>query len=248
MDKYPFCLLSGDVKKVDNEALSYYQYLNDSRLRLQTGKNIQCVMWCLEGTPKGLRIEESFGGVGVFSMALNKMLEPSYHKIIEIDEQCFEQLVFSLKDCINTDIIHGDSHEHMGIDPMDIAVADLPYFGIRRYLNNEWVPEIKRTLEFNPMKMMITDGCKFMYHMHWKTYRDKYDSEVTREPESYVYMMSKLFYKNHGYSVTRSAYHGACFYYMLEKKEPANIEFKFFGSGTGDKGLRVMKDLESYIL
>lgn len=250
MGSYLLELLPGDVNKVDKQALSYYQYLNDSRLRLQTGKNVQSVMWCLEGTPKGVRIEEPFGGVGVFSIALNRKFSPSYHKIIEIDDQCYHQLKHSLRDCDNINIIHGDSHEHMGKDPVDVSVADLPYFGIRRYKAGEWIPEIERTLNHGPSRMLITDGCRYNYHMHWESYKEKYDSEVNDNPESYVYMMSKLFYKDYGYSVTRSAYHGSCFYYLLEPLSPGTIEFNYFGAGTGERGLKVLDEpiLESFLV
>lgn len=247
MDKYPFDLLPGEARKVSKDDLSYYQYVNDSRLRAQTGKNIQSVMWCLRDSPENLRIEEPFGGVGVFATALNNILKPSYHRIIEIDDQCVEQLRHCLRDGMNVQIIHGDSHDWMGVDPMDISVFDVPLFGISRYKNGWWREEIERTFKHEPERIVVTDGCRFMFHMHWKMYKEKYDDSVTRNPESYVYMMSKIFYEDFGYSATRCAYHSSCFYYMLEKTKPAEIEFKHYGSGTGEAGLRMASPLENFI-
>ena len=109
MNEYEFELLPGEAKKVEGAALSYYQYVNDSKLRAQTGKNIQCVMWCLQNTPKGLRLEEPFGGVGVFSIALNNVLKPSHHKIIELDEECYNQLKHALRNYDNVEKI-GRAH------------------------------------------------------------------------------------------------------------------------------------------
>ncbi|CAB4162900.1 AdoMet_MTases domain containing protein [uncultured Caudovirales phage] len=249
MNEFEFELLPGQAKKVEGASLSYYQYLNDSKLRAQTGKNIQCVMWCLQGTPQGLRLEEPFGGVGVFSVALNNILKPSHHKIIELDEECYLQLKHALKKYDNVEIIHGDSHEHMAVKPMDICVADFPYFGVTRYKDGSWKEELKRTLDFNPKKVLITDGCRFMFHMHWKRYKNKYDDNVNENPTSYVYMMSNILYNDFGYSVTRCAYHGSCFYYMIENVPPGQIEFKYFGSGVGENGLKLISDnsLEKFL-
>ena len=242
MNEYEFELLPGEAKKVEGAALSYYQYVNDSKLRAQTGKNIQCVMWCLQNTPKGLRLEEPFGGVGVFSVALNNVLKPSHHKIIELDEECYNQLKHALRNYDNVEIIHGDSHIHMATTPMDICVADFPYFGVTRYKDGLWRAELERTVSYKPQKILITDGCRFMFHMHWNRYKNKYDDNITSDPKTYVNMMSKILYDDFGYSVTRCAYHGSCFYYMIENTSPKEIMYYYFGSGVGENGLKLLHE------
>jgi hypothetical protein len=240
LEKYPFELLPGEAVKMKDGDLSYYQYLNSRHL--ETGKNVKCTMWLLRNMPKGLKIVEPFGGVGVFSVALQEELKPSSHIITELDEQCVEQLKHSLKNYKTAKVIHGDAHELLGVEPADIYDCDFPFFTLSRFQDgNSWNKEFERMVSHNPKAIIVTDGSSCRYHWVYKPLQ-KRGFEVNENRESYAYAIGKYIHSLYGYSVTGCAYHANCFYLRFEKtKSQGGIEFKHFVPGTGESGLRKLK-------
>lgn len=237
LNKYDFNLMSGGGIHIegDPKSVSYYHYLNNRPT--ETGKNIQAVAWLLENQPEGSTVFEPFGGCGVFAVAIQNLLKPKQHKIIEIDNQCYEQLKFCL-DGTNAEIINGDSHVHMGETHADIFVCDFPVFNIRKFTDNSyWKNEFDKMIKQKPNAIIVTDGAAFFWHFSHKTWAKRLDN-ITDHRESYVYAVNKVYNELYGYCIKQCGYHANCFYYKLEPGTSDHIEFKYIPAGSSGNGLR----------
>jgi hypothetical protein len=258
LNKYPLELMDGEatlVKGSPTNDLSYYQYVNDSRRLLEVGKNVQATMFCAEGLDKGLTWEEPFGGVGVFATAVQGEYEPSRHTLIEIDTVCYEQLCRNVKkDKENISVICGDANDKAAseLDPAEVYLAEFPTFTMHAlFFEGRWKELFERIIKIKPKRVIVTDGARFFWHLHWMKYNEYFDykrfnlpTAYTSDPETYIRNASALLYSNYGYSITRYGHHSNCFYYALEPNETlpltvnGNIKSKHFGSGTGPNGVR----------
>lgn len=239
MDSIPFELLPGEAEAVEGDAKSYYEYLN--KRSQETGKNVQAMLFALGDVEPGQVIEEPFGGVGVFSVALNVLLSPSEHRILELDEGCFTQLMHLAKNHPSMKIKFGDAHDIAGILPADIYVCDFPFFTMLKFWEQRaWRDEMDRMISHWPDSIVVTDGTSFNYHLSWPHLHSR-DANITADRESYIRTMSRYYQTTYDYGITRCGWHGTCFYYNLEPgmHNPQDIEFKNYPSGSGTQGLRL---------
>jgi hypothetical protein len=234
LNKYPFELIPGEGRNMESGGVSYYDYIN--KRPTETGKNVQCVAHLMSSIPKGLILHEPFGGVGVFAIAAQEILNPKVHFVDEIDETCLKQLNYTLRD-YPVSIGNEDAREALGRDPSDVYLCDFPLFSFSRYMAGRWEPELARMTAQKPKFIIMTDGSSCRYHFGWKRY-NKFDSRIDDTKQSYVYSMSRLFWERYEYSITACAYHANSFYYRLEPKAPYEIEFTHFPAGTAKNGLK----------
>jgi len=240
LDEFDFELIHQEPTQVTKDSLDYYEYINSSRNRMQTGKNVQCIKWLVEHLEPGMIVEESFGGVGIFAIAIQNLLKPAQHRITELSPHCVEQLHYALRNYSGIKIYNGKAEDTIGIsDDCDVCIMDFPLFTYSREVTNPtWVPHLKRLLSKNPKLVTITDGARFHYHLHWDRLNKKFGLNLTNDFHSYIEFMSIWFYEHTGYSIPRCGFHGSCFYYSLEAIPPSKIEYLHFGEGTGPAGLR----------
>jgi len=254
LDKYDLPLLPGEATPIPGQKdLSYYEYVstdpNSSRWN-ETAKNLLCVLHCLEGVPKGISLEEPFGGVGVFTVVLRGELKPVTHRLFEIDPQCYKQLTTITRGKKGMQVKKRDANKRMGRKYSDVFVIDFPFFTlVKWHKKGIWKEGFQRVFKQKPKRILVTDGASALYQTHWfKTggYAKSIGitTEITKERESYVKAMSELYWKEQGYSITRCGYHGSCFYYALEPKEPSEIDFKFFPSGSGKGLIKIASNTE----
>src|ERR1044072_8681495 len=114
-DKWDLPILPGNPNKLASGAKGYYEYINERPK--ETGKNALCIEWLINKLPRDLMycsVIENFGGVGVFSTIIENMLQPTWHWIFDIDEDCRAQLENAFKDNENVSIFHGDAQYELG--------------------------------------------------------------------------------------------------------------------------------------
>lgn len=240
LEKYDFELLPGKPNKMPDGDWSYYQYLN--KRWQETGKNVLCQEFLL-GEYKGVSvIREPFGGCGVFSVALQNILQPEYHFIGELDNDCLKQLKFCMSAYPNTIINKEDAHETLGVDPADIYVCDFPFFTLIQHSNGKWHKEMQRMVSNKPKAIIITDGSSCRWHFTVPNLVAR-GYGVTNDRESYASVFSDYCVKHYGYRVTAMAYHGTCFYIKIEPCGQNNkpIQYKKIIAGEGHKGLKPIK-------
>jgi|TARA_R110000824_G_scaffold24545_5_gene86354 hypothetical protein len=239
LNKYDFKLLPGEPNKMPEGDYSYYQYLN-SRWQ-ETGKNVLCQEFLLKDLKeKDLVVVEPFGGCGVFSVAIQKLLEPEHHIIGELDEACVKQLNYIMADYKGVSVFKEDAHERLGVIPADIYVCDFPFFTYIRHEEGLWRKEMERMTSHDPKAIIITDGssCRWHFMIEHLLNRDVY---VTDNRESYAPAFSLLMERLYKYHVTAMGYHGTCFYIKIEPKRSSTypiIEYKNIPAGKGHNGLK----------
>ena len=240
LQKYDFELLAGEPQKMPDGDYSYYQYLN--KRWQETGKNVLCQEFLLKEYAGVSVIQEPFGGCGVFSVALQNILQPKHHFIGELDNDCIAQLHHCMSDYPNTTVRKEDAHKTLGVEPADIYVCDFPFFTLIQHINGKWLEEMKRMISHKPKAIIITDGSSCRWHFTARNLISR-GYKVNNNRESYASVFSEHFEKNYGYKVTAMAYHGTCFYIKIEpcEKQTTGIKFKKIIAGEGYKGLEPIK-------
>ena len=240
LEKYDFELLAGEPQIMPDGDYSYYQYLN--KRWQETGKNVLCQEFLLQEYKGVSIIQEPFGGCGVFSVALQNILQPQHHFIGELDDDCMSQLRHCMSDYPNTTVNKEDAHETLGVAPADIYVCDFPFFTLIQHSNGKWRKEMERMVAHKPKAIIITDGSSCRWHFTVPNLIAR-GYNVTNDRESYASVFSDYFEEHYGYRVTAMAYHGTCFYIKIEPcgQEIKPIKYKKIVAGEGYKGLKPIK-------
>tara|TARA_R100000808_G_C2153219_1_gene163265 strand:- start:2113 stop:2868 length:756 start_codon:yes stop_codon:yes gene_type:complete len=244
LNRYSFSLLPGKPKQMPDGDYSYYQYLN--KRWQETGKNVLCQQFLLsEHAGQEIKVDEPFGGCGVFSVAIQEMLKPAKHVIGELDLECLHQLHYCTREYKNVEINHSDAHLTLGLEPADIYVCDFPHFTLIKYLNGHWKQEMERMISHKPRAIIITDGSSCRWHFMVKHLKGR-GFAAGEDRESYAKCFSAFFQNRYGYRVTAMAYHGTCFYIKIEPEESvldgADIRFLKIEAGEGHKGLKPVEE------
>jgi len=241
LEEHDFELLPGEPQLMPDGDYSYYQYLN--KRWQETGKNVLCQEFLLREHKHAPVLVEPFGGCGVFSVALQHVVQPDRHLIGELDDDCVNQLKYCMARYSNVVVSKEDAHQSLGVIPADIYVCDFPFFTLIQHRNGKWKTEMERMISHKPEAIIITDGSSCRWHFTVPNLITRgYD--VTNDRESYAGVFSDYFEEHYGYTVTAMAYHGTCFYIKIE---PASIDrqpirFKKIIAGEGHKGLKPVKE------
>jgi hypothetical protein len=238
-DKYEFSLLPGEARVVEGASKSYFEYMNGRAH--ETGKNLLCIQFLFQGIEQGLKVDEPFGGCGVFAIAIQELLKPEFHRIGEIDEECVKQLRHSLDRYHNLAVKQEDAHETIGRRHADVFVCDFPFFTINKLKEGLWQEEmLLLTQEIKPRHIIVTDGLSHFWHFNYPRLRARGYEDATEDRGSYAKVVDRFFGKV-GYRVESMAWHGSCFYYRLDRleNEPVGpIRLLNVKAGEGVKGLR----------
>ena len=234
LNKYTYDLLPVEVSPTNTFERPYFHYLNQSRTRAETGKNLLCEMFCLSGVKPGLVWADPFGGCGLFALGFVNEFIPSLYRINDLNADCVRQIRHVLGDYPNVEISQGDALA-FDFTGADIVILELPLFTLGRFVRGELKVMWDAVFAAAPLRVVVTDGGRYNYHLTWKHNR-KLDPRITAEPDSYISVMSELFFARYGYSVTRKAEQSRCFYYTLEKIAPG--EFVTLKVESGQGGLK----------
>ena len=188
---------------------SYFKYLQHA------DKNSRCTEYLIKDLPKGLSVIEHFGGVGMTGVMIQTLLEPSSHKIFDIDPDCVSQLqsVFGDK------AAYGDAKELMGTMYADLITLDFPNMTANHH--HEW--PLDRVFAIGPKYIVMCDIAKQRIGLH----RDLW-SRIFGKPifdnEDYMNALSERWSKQYGYAIRKVAAHAYSFL-LLTPGEITPIDF-----------------------
>lgn len=199
----------------------FFKHTNVSEL----SRRAKCFEWLVQDIPFGKTVIEYFGGIGLQSVIIEETINPLFHDIYDIDEDCVEQLKIVFKDKPVT-VALKDAKEAMGATNSDIAILDFPNMTAKHY--EEWDEPLGRLFRSKPKLVEITDVGNRYLHLHRPLYSEILGQTVTTI-EDYISAISKFLYQKYDYSVVKAAYKSGTSYMFLGNVSPETIEFKYVG-------------------
>lgn len=191
-ERWPLPLLPGSG--------GHYRYLDTASKR-----NAQCFLELVDGLQIGSAVEY-FGGVGIFSTIIQRLLEPQWHWVFELDSDCIAQL----STIPNLQVTQGDAHETMGTIQADLVVCDFPMATLRTIEEWPWHYVVAR----HPRYIVVSDTALRRLGLHRASY-SKLAGETVVSFEDYVRVYGDFMWKNYGYSVTHVRHH-VYSYFLLQ--------------------------------
>lgn len=199
-----------DPKLLDGGHPLHYAVKN----RKQTENYLNQVYDLLKDLPKGMRVIELCGGIGLVARSLHDTLRPQYWAAIELDPAC--ELLF-LK-TPNTSFNLGDMY-HPGIDytPYDLVVCEFSNNTLpKMWREDKRAQLLERIAEARPKYWYIADVGYYWIHLanHWPIYEKKFGVKPTRE--NYHELFDRFMRDHHGYKVVKWTVGGGAQYFLLE--------------------------------
>jgi hypothetical protein len=182
----------------------HYRYLDTASHR-----NAACFLHLIDGLQSKSAVEY-FGGVGIFSTVIQRVIHPPQHWAFDVDLDCVRQLQ-TIEGLQATD---GDAHETMGTIEAELVVCDFPVATLRTIDEWPW----SRVVASHPPHIVVSDTAFRRLGLHRATYSRLASQPVHTFPD-YINAYSASFYAKYGYSVTRVAHHVYA-YMMLEPIPP----------------------------
>jgi hypothetical protein len=197
----------------DKRVLGYYEYINAKSH--EVGRNAFCIEFLLNRLPKGLAVVEAFGGVGVFATIVQNVIKPSFHLIMDLDDDCYHQLqnAFNPDEVNNILVEQADARLVMTQVAADLYLLDFPFFTMVQY--SKWKDEWDAIVAHQPKAIVWMDGASKYLHLHTELY-----SKVSEFPISdhttYIQGVRKFILERHNYTVTACAFSTGCYYFLAE--------------------------------
>lgn len=213
-NKWPIKLLEGTG--------GHFKWINKNPRAV--GHNALCQEWLFsQAELKGLAVVEPFGGLGIASVIIQNMLQPRFHLVMEIDEDCMRQLRFAMEEFPEVHVYEGDAKNTMLEAEAELFVLDFASYTIRTYA--DWKTQWEAIMAQRPRAVTWFDSSANYLHLHRERYSTLFGQQVVNK-EDYAYAMSQFMFKNHGYSITHAAYepHAGMVYYLGQPVEPASIQ------------------------
>lgn len=204
----------------------HFKWLNRPRYIRALGHNALCQEWLFQQAPlRGVSVAEPFGGLGIASVIIENMLEPTTHLVTEIDDDCVKQLNYALSMYPNIRVDKGDAKQVL-LFPLDadLYVLDFASFTINQYA--DWREQFKNILSRRPVAVTWYDSSASHLHLHKQRYSAIFGLSVSCR-EDYARAMSQFMWTEHGYSITHAAYEPVTgmTYFMGKAQPPNDIEF-----------------------
>jgi hypothetical protein len=193
----------------------FIQFLWTHRRRSE--RSAACMEFLIKDLPKGISVVEHFGGAGLIGVVIEKILQPSSHKLFDVDEDCINQLKHTFGD---ENAAYGDAKEIMGTIYADLILMDIPWFN--EFHAHEW-PNLPKVFELKPQFVEISDTANQRLGIHREILSKRLNYPIVNN-EDYITAMSHKFYKKYGYSVRKCGYHQFSFM-LLTEGGPTEIEF-----------------------
>lgn len=215
-----------ELDLLDNGTGGHFKWLNRPRYIRALGHNALCQEWLFQQAPlRGVSVVEPFGGLGIASVIIEHMLVPTSHLVTEIDDDCVNQLHYSLSLYTNVRVEKGDARSIL-LRPLDanLYVLDFASFTIGQYAG--WREQFNAIVQRRPLAVTWYDSSASHLHLHKQRYAALFDSPVSNR-ESYAQAMSQFMWTAHGYSITHAAYEPVTgmSYFLGQAQPPTDIEF-----------------------
>lgn len=206
--KYPLELLR---LKGQNQH-SYFKYLDKAE------KNSLCTEQLLFRVPKEISVIEHFGGVGMTGVMIQELIQPTRHRIYDIDPDCVTQLKFVFPGKAD----YGDAKELMGTMYADLITCDFPNFTFNH--KDEW--PLERLFSIKPRYVIMADIARQRIGVHRQMWTKLFKRPIVHY-EDYLIALSDFFHDNYGYSIELAVSHVHSFLLIT----PGKSETEFWKLG-----------------
>lgn len=211
---------------IEGKQGGFFSHLNPRDI----SKRVQCIRWLFEGLPTPSSATEYFGGIGVQSTLVRKILAPREHYIFDIDLDCVEQLDYLFGKVAK--VSKGDAKELMLKDDpdSDLVLLDFPNMTARHF--GSWGDQFHNVFRKLPEYVTVTDIAYRYLHLHKPLYSTVLEKKIDTV-EDYINATSKYFRVRFDYNVEKAAVRNGACYLLLSKNnvEPQIQHFKDPGDG-----------------
>lgn len=173
----------------------------------------------IEDLPRGVQVAEFYGGAGLQSTIIEKLLEPERHIIIERDEGCIEHLKRTFGGQPHIKIFQADCLALFDKIPADVYLIDSNSFTFAHW--PEWKPRFDALVARAPTAIIWFDTARPYFHFN----KDKY-AAVLGQPlggfEGYsegVRTLMNQTYGPDGYEVDRIIHCPRAAYYRMVHRD-----------------------------
>lgn len=200
---------TGDIKLLNGgHPLKFVQSTKGATI-----KYLNCVAELMTGLPKGMRVQEFCGGIGLFPLTLWDILEPSSWEGVELDPECAK-----FYQCPQAKFVQGDMYDESIVYSKDLIMIDNPTNTLpKMWREPQRAAFYKRVFASNPRYVEITDVGYWWIHLanHWPIYQERFGVQVTRQ--NYHELFDRFCRDNYGYTVIKWTVGGGAQYFLLEK-------------------------------
>ena len=229
-----------ELDLLDNGTGGHFKWLNKNIRAI--GHNALCQEWLFQQAQlKGVSVVEPFGGLGIASVIIEHMLEPSFHLVTEIDEDCINQLHYALSKYVDVQVGKGDAKQVLLNPPQaEFYVLDFASFTIGQYA--EWKEQFAAVFKKRPRAVQWFDSAASHIHLHKKLYSKLFNLHVVTR-EDYATAMSNFMWATHGYSITHAAYEprAGMTYFLGQACSPGKIVF--YAPNKEDVGFKFVEEV-----
>lgn len=189
-------------------------------LNLFRGYDAAYECWCYEHLtsflPKQSTVVEWFGGLGIGSIIIQKLLQPWRHVIYEHDKWLCQHLetVPELGPCY---VCCGDSYEAEPEYGGTIHVVDNNSFTIRRWLKDEQYAAFMDKVFCNSEYVLFTDTAVCIFWPHRERYAQALGTPRITSLADYLHGLSRRVDEHYGQRIVVAATHPRASYLLFAK-------------------------------
>lgn len=226
-NKYNYSLYVDNINE-DDKAIHKQSYLHfvSQRKDLVSAK-CYATDWLIEDINNNeYSLVEYFAGVGISSEIYKQKLNIKKHRVIEIDKNCYKQLI-NIK---NTKATLEDGHKAiLKYMEYDIKVCDWGTGTIVQYNRGKWTNFL--AMFINEPKYVIWTDTSVAFpvqHSSFKIFANELGVKNFESYSNYYNAMSEWLFYNVGYSICKIAYRGKNACYILAEAGKHTIKEKKF--------------------
>jgi hypothetical protein len=200
--------VAADPKLLDGGHPLYYCFKNPH----QTEAYLNCVTELLEGLPKGMRVLELCGGIGLVAACVGPRILPKAWTSVELDASC--EPLYLKQDWNNFQL--ANMYDVRGFD-YDLVVCEFSNNTLPKMWREPARKELLKRIAFDrPRYWYIADVGYYWIHLanHWPIYQERFGVQVTRQ--NYHELFDRFMRENYGYKVIKWTVGGGAQYFLME--------------------------------
>ena len=234
MDKWEMEIDDTKVEKSQKEKgekRSYFSFLK----KVSVGRQAKCrYNLLIRLQNKGIEnAVEFFGGVGINSTMIQKIIEPENHYIYDYDEKCVEHLNKNFEN-----VFQADSYQVMQGIKSKNALYDFDFnsFTIKQLIENEKRVKngIDNIFSQKPKAVIITDSAKSKIHLNYKVYERLLNAKIG-DFNDYISAVDEYFQDEYNYSISHCYFHNSASYSLFQPVKSKEIKIEKINDNKGFK-------------
>jgi hypothetical protein len=202
--------VSADPKLLDGGHPLFYCFKNPH----QTENYLNKVTELLENLPKGMRVLELCGGIGLVATCVGERILPKSWSSVELDASC-EPLYLE-----NPwgEFILADMYDIRDYSKYELVVCEFSNNTLPKMWREDKRAQLLESIaEAKPRYWYIADVGYYWIHLanHWPIYEKKFGVKPTRQ--NYHELFDKFMRDHHGYKVIKWTVGGGAQYFLMEQ-------------------------------